>query len=300
VIVTLGQHNVSSHVYLCLWSRPSFYACFPILIYHFRCTWFWIYYWYLISIYVIGQCLYLHAWNTSLDHVHVWLPMHANWLHLTYSLGYFLTTLDLHVQIQEPGPWWAYCSWSECTVEAWISGCLSEASFLLAPFDWLAKFSSCYSWVFFNLFNCISCFALLGNLIFLEYCIMPCDNVYMYYYYWNVYYHCAFIFWFLPVLILSVYMWEYFHLAYIHHSNISIPAGSGHYIFIRILLALVQQYDLELEQLDMKTAFLHRDLDEKIFMTKLLGFKAAGKEILLYKLKKPVYRLKKLSRQWYK
>ena len=35
---------------------------------------------------------------------------------------------------------------------------------------------------------------------------------------------------------------------------------------IRILLALVALYDLELEQLDVKTAFLHGDLEEKIYI----------------------------------
>jgi len=33
---------------------------------------------------------------------------------------------------------------------------------------------------------------------------------------------------------------------------------------IRILLVLVAQYELDLDQLDMKTAFLHGDLDEEI------------------------------------
>ena len=35
---------------------------------------------------------------------------------------------------------------------------------------------------------------------------------------------------------------------------------------IRMMLAIVAHYDLELEQLDVKTAFLHGDLDEKIYM----------------------------------
>ena len=35
---------------------------------------------------------------------------------------------------------------------------------------------------------------------------------------------------------------------------------------IRMLLALVAQFDLELQQLDVKTAFLHGDLKEKIYM----------------------------------
>jgi len=43
--------------------------------------------------------LILRAWTTSLDHVHVCLLVQATWLHFTYSLNYFLTTVNLHVQI---------------------------------------------------------------------------------------------------------------------------------------------------------------------------------------------------------
>lgn len=35
---------------------------------------------------------------------------------------------------------------------------------------------------------------------------------------------------------------------------------------IRMMLAIVVHYDLELEQLDVKTAFLHGDLEELIYM----------------------------------
>ncbi|KAH9803321.1 hypothetical protein KPL71_001718 [Citrus sinensis] len=47
---------------------------------------------------------------------------------------------------------------------------------------------------------------------------------------------------------------------------------------IRILLALVAEYELELAQLDVKTAFLHGDLEEKIYMIQPCGFKVAGKK----------------------
>jgi hypothetical protein len=36
---------------------------------------------------------------------------------------------------------------------------------------------------------------------------------------------------------------------------------------IRVVLAIVALFDLELEKLDVKTAFLHGDLDEEIYMT---------------------------------
>ena len=69
---------------------------------------------------------------------------------------------------------------------------------------------------------------------------------------------------------------------------------------IRILLALVAQYELDLDQLDVKTTFLHGDLGEEIYMSQPTGFKTAGKEDMGYKLKKSLYGLKQSPRQWYK
>ena len=48
-----------------------------------------------------------------------------------------------------------------------------------------------------------------------------------------------------------------------------------------ILLALVAQYELELNQLDMKTTFLHSDLEEEIDVSQPMKFKTAGKEYSL-------------------
>jgi len=69
---------------------------------------------------------------------------------------------------------------------------------------------------------------------------------------------------------------------------------------IRILLALVAQYELDLDQLDIKTAFLYGDLDEEIYMSQPMGFKTAEKENMVCKLKKSLYKLKQSPRQWYK
>jgi len=66
---------------------------------------------------------------------------------------------------------------------------------------------------------------------------------------------------------------------------------------IRILLALVAQYELDLGQLDVKTDFLHGDLYEEIYMTQPMGFKTAGKENIVCKLKKLMYGLKQSSRK---
>ncbi|KAM0994907.1 hypothetical protein PS2_010398 [Malus domestica] len=65
------------------------------------------------------------------------------------------------------------------------------------------------------------------------------------------------------------------------------------------MLALVAQYDLELVQLDVKTAFLHGDLKEEIYMCQPDGYIVKGKENLFCKLKKSLYGLKQSPRQWY-
>ena len=64
-------------------------------------------------------------------------------------------------------------------------------------------------------------------------------------------------------------------------------------------MALVAHYDLELHQMDVKTAFLNGNLDEDIYMDQPEGFAEKGKEHLACKLKKSIYGLKQASRQWY-
>ena len=69
---------------------------------------------------------------------------------------------------------------------------------------------------------------------------------------------------------------------------------------IKVVLALVAHQDLKLEQLDVKTAFLHGNLEEEIFVEQPEGFKKPGTENLVYRLKKSLYGLKQSPRQWYK
>uniref|UniRef100_A0A2N9GG47 CCHC-type domain-containing protein n=1 Tax=Fagus sylvatica TaxID=28930 RepID=A0A2N9GG47_FAGSY len=64
---------------------------------------------------------------------------------------------------------------------------------------------------------------------------------------------------------------------------------------IRAVLALVADQDLELEQLDVKTAFLHGNLEEEIFMVQPEGFKQPGTKNLVCRLKKSLYGLKQLK-----
>ena len=69
---------------------------------------------------------------------------------------------------------------------------------------------------------------------------------------------------------------------------------------IRILLALVAQFNMKLVQMDVKTAFLHGDLEEEIYITQPDGFKVAGKENWVCELSKSLYGLKQSPRLWYK
>ena len=47
---------------------------------------------------------------------------------------------------------------------------------------------------------------------------------------------------------------------------------------IQLLLEVVATKDLELEQLDVKTTFLHRDLEEDIYMAQPIGFSVTWEE----------------------
>jgi len=67
-----------------------------------------------------------------------------------------------------------------------------------------------------------------------------------------------------------------------------------------LVLGIVAAEDLHLEQLDVKTAFLHGDLEEDIYMKQPEGFVLKGKQDLVCKLKKSLYGLKQAPRQWYK
>ena len=68
---------------------------------------------------------------------------------------------------------------------------------------------------------------------------------------------------------------------------------------IRLLLSVVVAFDFEVEQMDVKTTFLHGDLEEEIYMKQLEGFAVKGKKELVCKLKKSLYGLKQSPRMWY-
>ena len=61
---------------------------------------------------------------------------------------------------------------------------------------------------------------------------------------------------------------------------------------IRLLLYVIAAFYFEVEQMDVKTTFLHGDLKEEICMKQPKGFMVKGKKELVCRLKKSLYGLK--------
>src|SRR4051812_21688763 len=68
---------------------------------------------------------------------------------------------------------------------------------------------------------------------------------------------------------------------------------------IRMVLAIAALRNLEVHQMDVKTAFLNGDLEEEIYMRQPEGFSAPGKEKKVCKLVKSLYGLKQAPKQWH-
>ena len=68
---------------------------------------------------------------------------------------------------------------------------------------------------------------------------------------------------------------------------------------IRMLIAIAALYNLEIHQMDVKTAFLNGDLDEEIYIEQPEGFKVPRKETKVCKLVKSLYGLKQAPKQWH-
>jgi Reverse transcriptase (RNA-dependent DNA polymerase) len=69
---------------------------------------------------------------------------------------------------------------------------------------------------------------------------------------------------------------------------------------IRILLAIVAFHDYEIWQMDVKSAFLNRDLEESVYMTQPMSFEDPNNASKVCKLKRSIYGLKQASRSWNK
>nr|KYP56954.1 Retrovirus-related Pol polyprotein from transposon TNT 1-94 [Cajanus cajan] len=68
---------------------------------------------------------------------------------------------------------------------------------------------------------------------------------------------------------------------------------------VRLILALVAQNAWKVMQLDVKSAFLHGELQEEVYVQQPKGFIKKGKEDHIYRLKKALYGLKQAPRAWY-
>ena len=66
---------------------------------------------------------------------------------------------------------------------------------------------------------------------------------------------------------------------------------------LRTVLGLVPIEDMELVQMDVKTTFLHVDLDKDVYLKQPEGFAVEEQSHLVCKLKKALYGLKQGSRQ---
>ena len=68
---------------------------------------------------------------------------------------------------------------------------------------------------------------------------------------------------------------------------------------IKTLTALAAKNNQQLFQLDVKSAFLNRVLQEEVYVDQPEGFIAKGKEDKVYRLHKALYRLKQAPKAWY-
>lgn len=64
---------------------------------------------------------------------------------------------------------------------------------------------------------------------------------------------------------------------------------------LRILLAIASKYNLDIQQMDVKSAFLYGNIEEEVFIEKPKGMKEDGKVL---KLQRSLYGLKKSPRYW--
>ena len=65
---------------------------------------------------------------------------------------------------------------------------------------------------------------------------------------------------------------------------------------IRLVLGMVVAENLHIEQLDVKTTFLHGDLEEDLYMIQPEGFTVQGQENIVCKQRNSLYGLKQAPR----
>jgi len=73
----------------------------------------------------------------------------------------------------------------------------------------------------------------------------------------------------------------------------------AHLDTIRIVIAFAAQNSWVIYQLDVKSAFLHGEINEEVFVDQPPGYEQKGHESKVYRLKKALYGLKQAPRAWY-
>jgi hypothetical protein len=65
---------------------------------------------------------------------------------------------------------------------------------------------------------------------------------------------------------------------------------------VRLLLAHAANHGWKVHHLDVKSAFLHGELEEEVYVTQLEGYVVKGKEQCVLRLSKALYGLKQAPR----
>jgi len=76
-------------------------------------------------------------------------------------------------------------------------------------------------------------------------------------------------------------------------------APGAHLDTIHTVISFAAQKSWVIYQIDVKSAFLHGEIDEEVFVDQPLGYKHKGQESKVYRLKKALYGLKQASRALY-
>ena len=67
---------------------------------------------------------------------------------------------------------------------------------------------------------------------------------------------------------------------------------------IQIMLTIAAYHNYEIWQMDVKTAFLNRNLEEEVYMTQLEGFVSSERANQVCKLNRSIYGFKQTSKSW--